>query len=139
MFHFLFLFMFSLRNIALLKTITNLYKMDAMMLMTACTGAHFLLSSTRRNSNSIDKEAVNGLEIASVSDLTVLRKEYSESTLSDEDIRNDPMDLFSVWLNEACHAKVIEPNAMCLSTCLVSANNIHTIIITHCNNFYCKD
>lgn len=50
-----------------------------------------------------------------------LRKEYSQQGLSegDESIKNgQPFELFSIWLNDACASGVIEPNAMCLSTCV---------------------
>jgi len=49
-----------------------------------------------------------------------LRKEYSGIGLSENDSlvkSGKPIDLFALWLQEACNAKVIEPNAMCLSTC----------------------
>ena len=45
-----------------------------------------------------------------------LRKEYSRQGINEEDCPLDPYDLFKVWFDEACNAKVIEPNAMCLST-----------------------
>jgi len=49
-----------------------------------------------------------------------LRKEYSRIGLSENDSlikSGKPIDLFALWLQEACSANVIEPNAMCLSTC----------------------
>lgn len=48
-----------------------------------------------------------------------LRKEYSKQGLleSDTSLTNGPFQLFTKWLQDACEAKVLEPNAMCLSTC----------------------
>lgn len=51
---------------------------------------------------------------SSVSDL---RKEYSDKALLESDISNDPYILFQSWFDEACKSSVLEPNAMCLSTC----------------------
>ena len=96
----------------------NLQKVSSISLMVAVTGAHFFLSSIRTKFTQSDNAGNVNLELTAIR-VDSIRKEYSESTLSDEDIRKDPMDLFSIWLNEACQAKVIEPNAMCLSTCLV--------------------
>jgi pyridoxamine 5'-phosphate oxidase len=50
-----------------------------------------------------------------------LRKEYSSKGLLEDELPNDPMILFSNWFEEACNANVLEPNAMCLATCI---NNI---------------
>eukprot|EP01031_Cornospumella_fuschlensis_P035032 gene35032-42425_t len=49
-----------------------------------------------------------------------LRKEYSSQGLvEDKNILNDgPFKLFDAWLSDAVAARVIEPNAMCLSTCV---------------------
>jgi pyridoxine/pyridoxamine 5'-phosphate oxidase len=54
-----------------------------------------------------------------------LRKEYSEKGITDKDpcIQNGPIAFFKTWFDEACDAAVLEPNAMCLSTC---SNNIPT-------------
>ena len=46
-----------------------------------------------------------------------LRKEYSRQGLNELDLPADPYDVFQLWFSEACDAKVLEPNAMCLSTC----------------------
>ena len=48
-----------------------------------------------------------------------LRKDYSSKGLMENDINhNNPYELFSKWFDEACAANVLEPNAMCLSTCV---------------------
>lgn len=48
-----------------------------------------------------------------------LRKEYSKQGLLETDpaLAQGPFVLFQKWLQDACDAKVMEPNAMCLSTC----------------------
>ena len=51
---------------------------------------------------------------SSVSDL---RKEYSDKALLESDINDNPYILFQSWFDEACKSSVLEPNAMCLSTC----------------------
>lgn len=58
---------------------------------------------------------------AASSSIQDLRKEYSQQGLTEDDpfvSSGRPFDLFSLWLNEACAANVIEPNAMCLSSCI---------------------
>lgn len=50
-------------------------------------------------------------------DVAALRVSYSSQGIDKTDVSEDPYDLFKVWFAEACEAKVIEPNAMCLSTC----------------------
>ena len=46
-----------------------------------------------------------------------LRKEYSRKGIDVADMPTNPYSTFKVWFKEACDANVIEPNAMCLSTC----------------------
>lgn len=53
----------------------------------------------------------------SAKDVANLRVSYNNQGLLEEDIGKDPYEQFKVWFAEACDAKVIEPNAMCLSTC----------------------
>lgn len=48
--------------------------------------------------------------------LAELRKDYSLSGLSEKDLAKDPFRQFEAWFQEAEAAKVIEPNAMVLST-----------------------
>jgi len=54
-----------------------------------------------------------------VKGVSELRKEYSLKGISDEDMDNinDPVEFFASWFAEACKATILEPNAMCLSTC----------------------
>ena len=46
-----------------------------------------------------------------------LRVSYSKQGLEEQSLSADPMAMFRSWFDEACAAKVLEPNAMCLSTC----------------------
>ena len=46
-----------------------------------------------------------------------LRVSYSKQGLDEGSLATDPHVMFRGWFEEACSAKVIEPNAMCLSTC----------------------
>lgn len=48
--------------------------------------------------------------------ITSLRKEYSQASLSDENLPADPVELFSKWFDEAVNARVPEPNAMSVAT-----------------------
>jgi pyridoxamine 5'-phosphate oxidase len=45
-----------------------------------------------------------------------LRKEYMLAGLSESDIDNDPLKQFSLWLDQAIAASLIEPTAMMLAT-----------------------
>lgn len=57
-------------------------------------------------------------ETSSGGGVAALRKEYSRTGLDEQTLpTDDPYALFQLWFDEACAAKVIEPNAMCLSTC----------------------
>jgi len=48
--------------------------------------------------------------------LADIRTDYRRSRLRREDLREDPIEQFQGWLNEACSAGVIEPTAMSLAT-----------------------
>ena len=68
--------------------------------------------STSSSSSSSEAGAGNG------GGVSALRKEYSKTGLDEHTLpSDDPYALFQLWFDEACAAKVIEPNAMCLSTC----------------------
>ena len=49
-------------------------------------------------------------------ELQTLRQDYSAAELSEKTINNNPIKQFDTWFNEAISAKVLEPNAMTLST-----------------------
>ncbi|AKC59936.1 pyridoxamine 5'-phosphate oxidase [Blochmannia endosymbiont of Polyrhachis (Hedomyrma) turneri] len=45
-----------------------------------------------------------------------IRREYTHSTLSQKNLTNEPIQLFKIWLNQACKSKMLDPTAMCLAT-----------------------
>lgn len=49
-----------------------------------------------------------------------IRRQYMLGGLRSTDLTNDPLMLFSHWLNQACQAKLADPTAMCVAT--VDAN-----------------
>jgi len=56
-----------------------------------------------------------------IPDISDLRNEYKKRELSKNDLQNNPIQQFEIWLDEAIHSKVFEPTAMTLAT--VSSNN----------------
>ncbi len=48
--------------------------------------------------------------------LSDLRTDYQKNSLSENQVHADPLEQFSIWLNDALTANVIEPNAMSLTT-----------------------
>jgi pyridoxamine 5'-phosphate oxidase len=65
------------------------------------------------------QSSASTLSTLSGSQLAKMRKEYSPVALSEDDelVRMGPEALFAAWLSEAHQLKLLEPNAMCLSTC----------------------
>lgn len=49
-------------------------------------------------------------------DVADLRENYTRGGLKEEDLAEDPMDLFRQWMDEAVNSEVDEPNAMSLAT-----------------------
>lgn len=45
-----------------------------------------------------------------------MRVHYERAALREEDLKADPFEQFALWMNEACEADIIEPNAMSLAT-----------------------
>ncbi|MDB6026499.1 MAG: Pyridoxamine 5-phosphate oxidase [Verrucomicrobiales bacterium] len=45
-----------------------------------------------------------------------MRVDYTRAGLDLDDLQNDPFDQFALWFEQACQAKIHEPNAMSLST-----------------------
>lgn len=48
--------------------------------------------------------------------IAALRKNYQLMGLDENKIKNNPLDQFTIWFDEAIDAEVTEPNAMILST-----------------------
>jgi pyridoxamine 5'-phosphate oxidase len=55
-----------------------------------------------------------------MSKLADLRKSYMKGSLSEEDIKPNPIDQFHIWFDQAQHAELPEPNAMTVAS--VDAN-----------------
>lgn len=49
-------------------------------------------------------------------DLFAFREEYTRGGLSREDLAENPFAQFRIWFDQACAAKLIEPNAMTICT-----------------------
>ncbi|MEA5098642.1 MAG: pyridoxamine 5'-phosphate oxidase [Burkholderiaceae bacterium] len=48
--------------------------------------------------------------------ITDLRREYTQASLSDANLLADPIEVFSLWFDEAYKAQIFEPNIMSVST-----------------------
>lgn len=51
-----------------------------------------------------------------IQEVSSLRREYKEAELQDEQLPDDPFNLFKQWFREAVASEVLEPNAMTLAT-----------------------
>ncbi|QIR14350.1 pyridoxamine 5'-phosphate oxidase [Shewanella aestuarii] len=51
-----------------------------------------------------------------MSDLSDIRREYTQGGLRRADLPNNPMDLFETWLTQAKDAHLSDPTAMCVAT-----------------------
>lgn len=49
-------------------------------------------------------------------DISNLRREFTLKSLDEGDVKQNPIDFFEQWFNEALKSELIEPNAMTLST-----------------------
>lgn len=49
-------------------------------------------------------------------DIHALREEYKKGQLRRKDLQDDPFKQFEIWFQQACHAELLEPNAMTLAT-----------------------
>jgi pyridoxamine 5'-phosphate oxidase len=56
-----------------------------------------------------------------------IRTDYRRSRLRREDLREDPIEQFQVWLSEACSSEITEPTAMSLAT---SSKEGHSLLRT---------
>jgi pyridoxamine 5'-phosphate oxidase len=45
-----------------------------------------------------------------------MRKDYEQAELSEQEVRDDPVDQFELWFQQALRAEVNEPNAMSVAT-----------------------
>lgn len=82
----------------------------------------------RRNQPAEAPDAA-GTPPALTLDLSDLRQDYKQASLSRNDVDQDPMRQFQVWFDEARKAKVQEPNAMSLSTVSASGRPSSRIVL----------
>lgn len=59
--------------------------------------------------------------------LADIRKDYSHRTLNEDSVSKNPMEQFSIWMDEVLTAEVPEPTAMVLSTC--NNNKPHSRVV----------
>lgn len=51
-----------------------------------------------------------------MADLGNIRREYLQGGLRRKDLPDDPMQLFELWMQQACAAELMDPSAMCIAT-----------------------
>ncbi|MDX2255272.1 MAG: pyridoxamine 5'-phosphate oxidase [Pseudanabaenaceae cyanobacterium bins.39] len=49
-------------------------------------------------------------------DIYALREEYKKGQLRRKDLSDNPFQQFELWFQQACHAELLEPNAMTITT-----------------------
>lgn len=64
---------------------------------------------------SLREEKTNPMAIDH-KNIAAIREDYLKGSLSEEQVATDPFDQFKAWFEQALEAKVMEPNAMTLST-----------------------
>ena len=69
-----------------------------------------------RMSGKVDKNIQIDSPPAEGTEVAALRRDYQRGRLRREDLREDPVEMFRQWFDEAKAAAVIEPNAMTLAT-----------------------
>lgn len=65
-------------------------------------------------------------------DLETLRREYTQGSLDIDDLKQNPLEQFALWFEQACTAKLQDPNAMSVAT--VSAKgepSLRTVLLKH--------
>lgn len=62
----------------------------------------------------------------SISDL---RREYTQGGLLEDRLDADPLNQFRVWIEQAIHAQIHEPNAMTLATCSLEGKPSARIVL----------
>lgn len=65
-------------------------------------------------------------------EIETLRREYTQGSLDIADLKSNPFQQFSVWFEQACAAKLQDPNAMSVAT--VSAQgqpSLRTVLLKH--------
>mmetsp|Transcript_2734 Transcript_2734/g.2892 ORF Transcript_2734/g.2892 Transcript_2734/m.2892 type:complete len:254 (+) Transcript_2734:46-807(+) len=86
----------------------------------------FLSCTAAFRKNAISHCGGKVLEATSIADL---RKEYSSKGLSEDGTPDNPIELFKLWFDEARKSEVLEPNAMCLSTCTENKPSARIVLL----------
>jgi pyridoxamine 5'-phosphate oxidase len=62
-------------------------------------------------------------------ELQNLRQDYSAATLTEKEVKQDPINQFDKWFNDAVKANVHEPNAMTLATATTNGHPSARIVL----------
>ncbi|WP_199911835.1 pyridoxamine 5'-phosphate oxidase [Dongshaea marina] len=62
-------------------------------------------------------------------DVSELRREYTQGGLRRKDLPEQPLELFELWLRQACEAKLTDPTAMCVATADASGQPSQRIVL----------
>lgn len=68
-------------------------------------------------------------QVLNTVDIFALRREFTLKTLDIKDVDPDPVKQFDIWLNEVLQSKLIEPNAMTLSTATLDGKPSSRIVL----------
>lgn len=58
-----------------------------------------------------------------------LRQDYNKHELLEKDLKENPFEQFDLWFNDAMHAKLLEPNAMTLATCINNKPSARIVLL----------
>ena len=59
-----------------------------------------------------------------------MRTDYTRGELRREDLKPDPLQQFALWLEDACRAGIVDPNAMSLATATAAARpSLRTVLL----------
>ncbi len=62
-------------------------------------------------------------------------RDYTTGSLSKSDLKNDPLEQFEVWFNQALKSDIVDPNAMCLATATKDAKpTLRTVLLKGFDN-----
>ena len=63
-----------------------------------------------------------------------LRRDYSQATLSEQEVDSDPIKQFAKWFQQAVETQVPEPNAMGLATVdSIGRPSLRTVLLKDCD------
>lgn len=69
-----------------------------------------------------------------LNDVAQLRREYKSGGLLEKDLKENPIDQFGFWFDQALQSGLLEPNAMILSTADIKSNpSSRVVLLKGCN------